>query len=324
MINTARNFVSIAKQTNESTAATAPAFLIPLMSGSLPTAEKTHEETRETHKDGAETNLKEVKAPAEFNCFAYEELLPLLIQGVLGTDTVTGEIGSKTHLLTAGATLPRYTIWTHIDNGAGGYVLTKHSNVLLTSINIKADENGAAKLEVKGEGTLYEYVASVDTTSTIDLAESGHSKIVTADAVIKFSGNTQVPATNNDLSSFELEISRDSETTPRFGSAFPGAIDAKALKVKPKIEMRGTQEQFRAIMCGSTDATGIPSSPVLGSSEVKMFSAATQDKYLLFNLTNVVWKPSAVEADPEQGRYNMSCEGDTDGAQLTVTCVTEN
>lgn len=319
-MDTSRNYVGIAVQADESTPATAPEWMIPLMAGSLPTAEKTHEEVRETHKTGAETFLKEIKATADWNCFAYEELVAFLVHGILGTDTITGTT-LKTHVLTQGSVLPRYTVWTFIDNGAGGYDITKHSNVLLSSLVFKADDNGAVKLEVKSEATQYEYVDTVDTASAVDLATDGHAKIITADALIKFSGASQVPVTLDDLSSFELELSRDLEPTPKFGSALPGALDAKFLKVKPKVELRGTQAQFREIMCGAIDANGIPSTPVFGSTSVKMFAAGSTEKFVEFLITKVVWKPSAVEADPEQGKYTMTCDADTDSAIPTITSV---
>lgn len=323
-INTSRNHIAIAEQTDEVTPAAKPAFIIPLMSGALPTVEKTHEETRETHKEGAETALKEVKATAEFNCFAYEELMPLLTKAILGSDVTTTVDTLKSHLLTAGATVPRLTVWTYIDNGAGGYDITRHDNVLITSLTIKADDNGASKLEVKGEGTNFSYVDTVDTASAIDLAEPGHAKLITAGATAKFSGNSQNPVVVDGLTTVELELSRDSETTAKFGSPFPAAIDAKFLKCKPKIEMRGSQEQCRIVVCGSASATSIPVEPVYGSTEVKLPVKGGAAKYLIFVLNSVVWKASSVEADPEAGKWNMSLEGDTDSAIPTITSVTAN
>ena len=246
----------------------------------------------------------------------------MLLKGVLGSDVVTNVATLKQHVLSSGATLPRFTVWTLIDNGAGGYVITRHANVLLTSLTIKADDNGASKFEVKGEGTSFVYVDTVDTATAVDLSEAGHAKLVTANATVKYSGNSQTPVLVDDISTFELELSRDSETTAKFGSPFPAAIDGKFLKAKPKLEIRGSQDKCRAVICGDTAADEIPATPVFGSTEVNLPCAGDATKYLLIVLKSVVWKPSAVEADPEAGKWNMSLEGDTDSAIPTITSVT--
>jgi hypothetical protein len=322
-MNLGKRHIFLARQAAKGQHAAEAKFRIPLTGGNGGSIEKSHEEYLETVKPGALVGVSEIKPTTNFNCFAYKELLPELLAGIMGQRVSSGSTAPFTHIISIADDTAYYTIWVVDDDDAGGYTYDKYTDVVLSKVNLTA-EKGPAAIEVEGSAldVTSNVAVPVLANDGIDLTEeSGHGIFRVANGTIKFKAADDTPVLISTGVKAGLELTRELATQTQFGKGTPAYVEAKRLQANPSLTLRGTKADLRTLINGSPTASKPSPEPIYSSCEIMLPADDDSDHLLTLLAVNIVFKPGDSEASPERETYEMELSTDTTSAIPTATII---
>ena len=257
--------LGLAAETTEGTAIAAPQYLFGVESGG-PIVSPTQEPDDLT--SGARTSSAVFRGDTEcgFELVGRANLasIGMLLWGALGAKAVTGASAPYTHVFTIGNTLPSFTMFQSIVDGAGIDV-PRVAGAKCDSLTFEWEGNNPLKVSGSYRGRALSFGAS-DTASILD--EVGlTTNFIPAGGTFKLDVDSSTPATAL-IKGGSITLTNNVEAQFYSGTITAGGVDAGwhvaecAFTTVP-----ADIDEWRTIITGTSSGAGVAAAPVYGSFE---------------------------------------------------------
>lgn len=260
--------LGVAVQASKGTLAANPAFLYGVESGGIAVSPDQAPDPLTSGKRAASTMFRaNVTNTADQVGRAHLKSTGALLYGALGSKSVSGS-GTYTHIFTLADVLPYLSIFE--EYGAGGSVVALR-DCKVDELSIEWEGNSPVKLSAKYNGTVVSFPASI-TAGTDETALATYFTPVGGTFKLDLDGATLAAAP---VKGGKITIKNN--TKPEFFSGVQSAGDvSEATHVVECIltTVPADLGDWKTVITGSTNGSGVAVSPVCGSLEV-VFTSGT-------------------------------------------------
>ncbi len=323
-VNTSIGLIGVAKQTNKTTPASAPAYVHGLTGGQTFKADRTVESADVSCgvRTGTDSYVSSILVGADFETYGYSDVLPLYLYGAMGNIVSASNTGSDyKHTVTMGDTLPYFTFWGRT---GGDYTRADGCKIDQLEMNFEGNaplEFGVTAVGIDGTFGLSAFPSGAD-PSCFDgyfVPTGGTFKIDTA------SGTPVVaPITKGSLT-----LANNSVTDPVAGKVTPDDVAEGKLDTSGSVTVRvDDMSLYRKLLTGSAAGTSLTGAMVYGSFEWTFTHSKNADHKLKVTATNVPFTCDYPSVDPNGGAAELDFTFDNIGVSSAggtpVTFVIEN
>ena len=248
----------------------------------------------------------------------------MVLWGALGGKAVTGASAPYTHTFKLANTLPSFTLFEIIPDGAGIDV-PRLAGAKVDSLELSWTGNGPLKVSASYKGRALSFGASG--TASVTDETSLTTNFIPAGGTFKLSVDSGTPATAL-IKSGTITLTNKLVQQQYSGTITPGAVDAgwhdaicTFVLVPDDIDL------WRTTVTGTSSGAGIANAPVYGSFEhIFKSQGGTAAHQLKLSAAKVGFMPEAVEAQAQGGAWEADFGGEivNDGPNGTVVVELTN
>ena len=297
--------LGLKKQASAGTAETAPAYTFGVESGGLSTAiTQEPDDLTSGARSSSTVYRSDVNNGADFTIRANLASIGCLLYGALGAVNTTGA-GPYTHVFTLANSLPIYTLFQNIVDGAGADIPTL-SDAKVDELTLSWEGNGPVKVTAKMVGRILGFASSF-TASVAD--ETGlTTNFGVAGGTFKLDVDSTTPVTA-DLKGGTVTIKNGLTADFYSGALSAGSVSEGWHTVECAFTtVPADIDTWRTIVTGTSSGSGVAASPVYGSFEV-VFKSTNAAHSLKLEAANVAFMCDLPVAEAGAGAAEVELAG---------------